>query len=541
MAKMIPAFLAVDAPDSERRVFSKLAGLGDGWTVLHSVKWQAPRAGRQGDGEADFLLLHCRYGIIVLEVKGGGIAIKDGQWTSTDRHGDTFQVKNPFDQAVASKYALIRYIADAIPLARNVRIGHAVVLPDVKIEHPIAPYAKPAITVDRHRLANIQRAIAGVVKHWELNSDFPSSMMDRLVAKLAPTLTIRPALRDAIADANQELVRLTAGQIRVLQGLRRNRRACVSGSAGTGKTILAIEKAAEFAAEGLSTLLTCYNALLNDCTASRLKEADHLTVQTFHGLCLTEMSAAGLPIPNTPSAEWWVAQSATSLLEALQSTGRRFDAIVVDEGQDFSSDWLTALNLALTDPDESPMYVFLDSHQDLYTRQFSYPKSWPQFELDVNCRNTRNIAERVAAIYGDAIATLHDVNGPPSLVREVSGRNDCASAIQDCVANLVSKERLEPTQFLVITDSQALVERLRAMLVGSLSFGPFGGAGIAAETIWRCKGLESDVVVLALTEDRRAESAEARALAYVGLSRPRTALYVFGTKRWLRKLQIACS
>jgi len=75
MAKMIPRDLPPDAPTSERRVHEALTGLDDGWTVLWSVGWQDLRHGRQGDGEADFVLLNPDHGLIIAEVKGGGISI----------------------------------------------------------------------------------------------------------------------------------------------------------------------------------------------------------------------------------------------------------------------------------------------------------------------------------------------------------------------------------------------------------------------------------------------------------------------------------
>src|SRR5438309_576840 len=42
---------------TERRVYLALRdALDDEWTVFHSVRWQSERFGRQGDGEADFVL-----------------------------------------------------------------------------------------------------------------------------------------------------------------------------------------------------------------------------------------------------------------------------------------------------------------------------------------------------------------------------------------------------------------------------------------------------------------------------------------------------
>ena len=73
--------------DSEQRVANALKRLPGGWIVLHHVSWQSKRGGKQGDGEADFLLLHPNKGMLVIEVKGGGIDVAAGRWFTTNRHG----------------------------------------------------------------------------------------------------------------------------------------------------------------------------------------------------------------------------------------------------------------------------------------------------------------------------------------------------------------------------------------------------------------------------------------------------------------------
>ena len=59
MAQLFPPRLIGDnIPGSERKVFEALATLDDEWMVFHSVAWQDKRGGRQGDGEADFVIAH---------------------------------------------------------------------------------------------------------------------------------------------------------------------------------------------------------------------------------------------------------------------------------------------------------------------------------------------------------------------------------------------------------------------------------------------------------------------------------------------------
>src|SRR5262245_20543040 len=112
MARFHPDEVPADAPSSEKKARNALVVLDAQWEVFHSVAWQAPRAGREGDGEADFVLLHPRHGLLVLEVKGGRINVDEGRWSSIDRYGTRHPIKDPFRQATASKHALLRYLRD---------------------------------------------------------------------------------------------------------------------------------------------------------------------------------------------------------------------------------------------------------------------------------------------------------------------------------------------------------------------------------------------------------------------------------------------
>ncbi|MBA2278743.1 MAG: NERD domain-containing protein, partial [Chloroflexia bacterium] len=98
MATMYPPqFSAQTESGAERLLFGELGRqLPAEYTVLHGVTWLSRSGGRARDGEADFLIVHPRHGVLVLEVKGGGIHREGatGQWTSRDRHGTQHLIKD---------------------------------------------------------------------------------------------------------------------------------------------------------------------------------------------------------------------------------------------------------------------------------------------------------------------------------------------------------------------------------------------------------------------------------------------------------------
>lgn len=195
--------LGSDVPveDSERLVAASLKRLPDDFFVLHHVAWQSRRNGREGDGEADFLVIHPRKGIVVIEVKGGGIDVVNGRWFSKDRYGHNHEIKNPYEQAIASKYALLGWLKNDLAIS-NVSIGHAVAFPHIDAVPHLGPAASTAITWSRADLAEPLKATEQVIAHWGLRASLSTEDTSRLLKLLAPTVTVRRKLVSVSASSS---------------------------------------------------------------------------------------------------------------------------------------------------------------------------------------------------------------------------------------------------------------------------------------------------------------------------------------------------
>jgi hypothetical protein len=469
--------------------------------------------------------------LVVLEVKGGGIRVNEGLWTSISRNGAVNEIRNPFEQAVASKHTLHRFLSETVPGGDRIPVNHAVVFPDIQVTQPLGLNATPVLVIDSEKLRDVDRAIRGVVAHWKAECNLMNQTLEVIVSRLRPTIEIRRLLRDDVRAARDELIRLTAQQIGVLDRLKRNRRAIVLGGAGTGKTVLAIEKARQFGELGLRTLLTCFNEPLALTSARALESQSQVVVRNFHSLCMAAMREVKISSPNPIPNDWWTDEAANTLADAMGKGASRFDAIVVDEGQDFTEDWITALMLALTNPDDSPFYVFMDSHQDLYVRGCRFPSHWTSYDLSTNCRNTLPIATRVAAIFADTVDSL-GAKGPEPVLAYVSSDKELVTRIETLVEKLVTSERIAPHDIVILCASRDVVTQLRTMAVGDHVFCEPGRRGIAVETIWRFKGLETPVAVVALSRLSAGLQESAKGVAYVALSRPNAGLFVLATSEW---------
>jgi hypothetical protein len=534
VAELVPPNPPEKTPIAEIKVRDSLARLEDRWAVFHSVAWQSLRGGVQADGEADFVLAHPEHGIVLLEVKGGNVSVMDGQWFSVDTStGQKHRIKNPVKQALDSKYALVRYLDELDPPLKGMPIVHGVVFPTGSVDQSIGMAVPRDIVWDGGDLRDPEHAMTRLLKHWGGKAKITGSQMRQLRQLLAPTYQIRPRLRNVIAEAGEQLLKLTDEQIRALNGLRRNRRAIVYGSAGTGKTVLAIERARRLSEEGFSVLLTCYNGPLGEFLADAVRESASVTAGSFHSVCLRLMKEAGMRVPRSPSQEWWRTDAPDLMLRAAEKTGRNFDAIVVDEGQDFAPGWFEGLTILLSDLETGPFYVFADTQQAIYLKDWTPPGEWPAFDLDVNCRNTLPIAVQVAKIFGTKPNSL-GATGPDPRFVVADSEEDAVDLLLGSIKHLIREEMVDPSQIAIIGGSRDLINELHSLSAGSRIV-PMGQKGVVAETIHRFKGMESDVLYVLLS-GLDLSSKGGRALAYVAMSRARSVLMVLGSKRQAKEL-----
>jgi hypothetical protein len=525
MATIYPNTPSNETPDSELKVRSALIQIPN-LIVFHSIEWQSKRNGRQSDGECDFVVLIPTKGILLLEVKGGGVHLNEGKWHTINRHGIVATIKNPFEQAMASKHALLAYFKATIPKLSSIPIFHAVCFPDITVppNSPLAMDSPRQIILDRGDLDYLQDGLERVAKHWEAAYRALPEEIVEVTNLLAPTITIKRKLKDDLADASQSLVTLTSQQVDRLWSLNKCKKAIIIGGAGTGKTMLAVEKARRVSRNGFSTLLVCYNAPLCEFLSKEVSDTK-IEVQTYHSLVARELKKAKMKIPIPYSQQWFETDSPYSLLSAIESNGTRFDAILIDEAQDFGMEWIDSMKAMLTDT-SSLFYLFADSHQDLYTRGWVFPKDLPEFVLDTNCRNTNQIASKVCKVFSDEIRCTGIV-GPEPVFHEVPRQDQFSTRIARLLETLIYEGELKPDQIIVLSDSIDIIEELRRMQIDEHMLTDLNGIGIPIETVYRFKGLEREVVILALTNN--CLERDFKALAYVGMSRAKGGLHVFGS------------
>lgn len=531
-------------------------GLPGSYYVFSQVAWILKHENEEAkDGETDFVVAHPHFGYLCIEVKGGGISFDPAtnQWFSTDRHQNMNSIKDPIQQARKAKYSIRTklYETDEWKLLgdKKVPCGHAVFFPNISNPKPLERPDMPEILIGtNNNLVDIKKWIEGCFNYWtvgaQTTSSFGQTGIDIFQKVFAKSISVRPLISTSLRDEEAARISLTNEQIKVLDLLRKKRRVVVSGGAGTGKTILAVEKAKRLAQEGFSTLLTCYNRPLADHLAEICKGTTGLTVMSFHQLCHSRIKEAneisGRDLleeaqKTYPGENEYDVQLPNALAYSLEIVPDSYDAIVCDEGQDFREEFWLPLDLILSDEKSSPFYIFYDDNQNLYSRVSTFPISEEEiYPLSRNCRNTVQIHTASYKYYKGEPVEHSNLDGKELQFERALNTNNQAVKIHSRILKFIVEEKVEPSKIAVlIVDAKNKKEYFDALEKHSLPKGiqlieteQKNESYVLMTTVNKFKGLESEIVFLWGMDTIDFE--EYREHLYVGLSRAKSIAIIVG-------------
>ena len=528
MATTYPRILLADdvKSNAEVKLFDHLREqLDPAWQVFHSVSW-VRRDGRHGalDGEIDFVLAHPEDGIVVLEVKGGGMDCRHGEWSRTV-DGRRERMEDPFQQALNHRYDLQRLVG-----RKDWRVVQCVALPDVPVAKlQLAPDAPRDLVIDRHDVDDLPGSLQRILAFHRGQADERvgpgAGGIAKLVELFVPTVELKVPMAEAFLAEDEALVQLTIDQALALRALGRNTRMAVYGCAGSGKTMLAVEHARRLADSGKDVLFVCFNKALG-AHLQRSEPHERITFRNFHGLCVKLIRKAGIPLefpaddaPGDAQQAFWRDEVPEAFAEAIDKLGPQWDALIVDEAQDLHEHWFDALRYGLRDEADAPIWLFLDDNQRIYDGRLEVPAGFFQYELSTNCRTTQAIHRELLKLYEGAIAP--DVRGPEGRSPEFRPASDQAAEVATILDRLLGPDDVQPGQVVVLSSHGKEKSRVRERLAARFADDPGKAKGkqVRFSSIRAFKGLESPVVVLCELEDIGKESLDAQ--LYVGISRAR--------------------
>lgn len=524
--------------------------LPDAYHCYYSRPWLGlDRYGEEKEGEADFVIAHGGGGLLIVEVKGGRVARRPNteQWVSTNRHRITNKIKNPVEQAKKCKYRILEKLKEQPGWKPHyITLRHGVVLPDSSSpKTDLGPDMPRYIFAFGEDMEHLGDWVDGRLQRTFDEDDRPGrglgqDGMSALYNLLSAPFVLRPHLARAVAEDDRTIERLTDEQYHVLESLEGIQQVAISGGAGTGKTLLALQKVCLMEERGWRTLLVCYNAPLGKRFRNILSGCDPVTAGSFHSICSELAQRAGIALDEGDgSREFFDEVLPQALIDAISADDSlRFDAIVVDEGQDFRADWLAALRLALRDAQASVFYVFFDDNQKVYGDREELNSELPQasYLLTRNLRNTKAIRRTLLPWYLGRTTRATGPEGTPVDWRVVDGTQNLNSRLSTELDDLIGRQGFAPGKIAVLTargiDDHPFGVTSRIGNHDVVRADQWDQDQIVFDSVWRFKGLDR-VIVLIIDADKLTKPE----LIYVALSRAKALLKVFGKKSDIDRLK----
>jgi len=394
---------------------------------------------------------------------------------------------------------------------------------------------KPEIVLLKKDMQNPQRAIEQVLDYYGMREQswHTQEDIDIVLDVLSPSFNLIPSLSTVMEEQKRQFLRMTPEQSGLLDYLEEQRVAAIQGGAGTGKTLLAVEKAKRLAKTG-KVLFLCFNRLLRDfLKKEHATQAPGVDFHTIYGLTTAR------------KGQWKTREDITAYLNNYDDFNWDYKHVVVDEGQDFRPEEIKALS-AIAEIQEGSFYVFYDRNQLVQQPNgFFYgitednevideALSWLDIMdcrliLSKNCRNTKRIAETSYSPIG-----IEDVPMKDEKLQGIMPSLCIAKTAAQACARIAERIRFYTDQGLKQKDIVILSVKTMeiSLLANKSSVGGYrladpdkpDSTGILFTTSRKFKGRESPVVIVIDLDKSTFSTEGAKRLLYVGASRAKNYL-----------------
>lgn len=427
MATIIPG-LSSAATSGERRFAQRLEALLEDDYLC----WCNVPIGRRHQ-HPDFVVLHPRRGVLVLEVK---------DWKLDNIHSITRTdvslltqvglklVLNPVEQA--RQYAFVlKELLERDPALRAPAghphqgkllfpYGYGVVLSEITRKQfdstDLGEAISPHLVICKDEMTSTTDAEQFQQRLWDMfNVRFEAQLtmpqVDRIRWHLFPEIRISQGNLFAAAPAPEPTSTLEDSLMRVMdlqqeqlaRSLGEGHRV-IHGVAGSGKTLILGYRCERLAHTFEKPILVlCYNVTLATKLGYMMAErglAERVTVRNFHAWCLDQLKLYHVPKPRDGDGfHDRLVDTVIRSVERGQIPRAQYGAVMIDEGHDFELNWFRLIT-QMIDPETNSLLLLYDDAQSIYgqrrTAKFSFKSVGIQAQgrttiLRVNYRNTNEI------------------------------------------------------------------------------------------------------------------------------------------------------
>lgn len=436
MAVMIPESPKdFDAKSEENLVFEALKKLPDDYFVFHSFHTTVvDDKGVIRERECDFVIANAKKGILCIEAKNGkGIKYDGRKWLYSS--GKKMDKDGPYNQCATAKRNVIdkiKYHAneEVQELYKKCKIMHSVwffKVPRVQFEDMekkgLPEDCDSAITLLAEDLINPTKKIAEIfalkrpsqtkysAEETKLTDEEFELLMDSV---LCPHFNIIPSPAADKVIASMQLTQLLEEQFHILDYLRYQPSAIINGAAGTGKTMIAAEKARQHSIEGEKVLFLCFNRMLCDyLIATRKNNSIKATRKQYENVDFMTISK----LAKEKTGNFKDYDGLLCWVEDCYGDIDKFGYkhVIIDEGQDFglvdselgNTKIIAKSNCSIIDSIKDVVldaggtfYLFYDKYQMIQGQEQADYELLDciqdcdcKLTLYCNCRNTKEIAK----------------------------------------------------------------------------------------------------------------------------------------------------
>ena len=525
MAKMMPQKPKEYHPYSlEDKMFEALENLPDDYYVFHSFSIVTNhKDGILHESETDFVIFNPQKGIISIEAKAGKITYREGAWHYAN--GTKIKKEGPYRQAALNKWKLEKYFSSKGmgDVLGRCKMLHAVWFPSIDknqlYEIHLPSEGDSSITLTKEALDDptpyIEK-IFNIKAEDKVETDLNNEEVRRIVENiLCPTFELVPSLAVDLEIKKEAFNRMLKEQANLLNYLEEQPYAVINGAAGTGKTMIAVEKARRHAENGERVLFLCYNKMLRDFLKENYSH-DNISYYTIDKLACDLCKTAK---PHYDLLD--------EKLHELYFAGEfPYKHVIIDEGQDFGkegieeSSIIDTLESIVLDKEDNygTFYLFYDKNQLI--QGFQVPRyitdSDCKLTLHKNCRNTENIA----------VSSMRPLKIQPKLFEAAVKGDTPEVSITDNWENQLDylDRAIKGLKEKKISDIVILTCSTEAKSFVS----PYSVDGYYKNcmftTVRKFKGLEADAVIM-VDISKKIFKQPHNLLFYVGASRARIALH----------------
>ena len=442
-------------------------------------------------------------------------------------------MKDPFKQADTSRWNIynklrILQLYDSDPIIGRCKIHFAVWFPSIsrkKLDSIIFPAgADKRIILTAEDIQNPLPKLEEIFSYNIIDDSVYTHLSDHdhkflMEDFLCPEFKILPQKSFEFDYQRKRFDAMISDQYSILNYLEFQKSAGINGAAGTGKTMIAVEKARRHSESGEKVLFLCFNNKLKDHleTAYPYNCVSYYTIDGFAcKMCLTEKADFEM------------------LCDILIDYSKKpnsfpFNHIIIDEGQDFGQERINASFLFMTmeeiisKKENGSFYVFYDKNQLIQSRDIPEYITQADCRLTLykNCRNTKRIADtslRPLRLKKPAKVLDGTINGETPVIAFCPF--DKVQSILDKVIYDSIYEGMKNIQIITCTtiDNSVIKSRIKEELYTNNSH------RIPFTTVRKFKGLEAEHVIM-IDVDKRSLM-EDSLLFYVGASRAKFKLTI---------------